>query len=147
MNFPDDWEGSSTTAAVAELVAGIVLPPIEPLATDMAAVASLPRLPSLERGPDGIGTAPSQLAVVQAFMDECVGIVAAFNALANRTAASLAAVFEGFATAAAIERSLLGISEAAANGLVDYSTVMVRELLSQSLQFLISNQEPQSTVN
>ncbi|MEO8220997.1 MAG: hypothetical protein ABI563_09455 [Specibacter sp.] len=146
-----------------------MLPPIEPLATDMAAAALFPRLPSLERGPDGTGTAPSQLAVVQAFMDECVGIVAAFNALANRTAASLAAVLERFASAAAIERRLLGldawqndvstagsnaeiatilgISEAAANGLVDHSTVMVRELLSQSLQFLISNQEPQSTVN
>lgn len=150
VNFPDGWEGSSTTAAVAELVAGIVLPSIEPLASDMAAVSLLPRLPSLDRGPDGIGAAPSQLAVVQGFMDECVGIVAAFNALVNRTAASLAAVLERFATAAAIERRLLGldawqndvstagsnaeiatilgISEAGANALVDHSAVMVREL-------------------
>lgn len=148
MNFPDGWEGSSTTAAVAELVAAIVLPSIESLSADMESISSLPRLPSLHHGPGR--TPPSQLSVVQALMDECVGMVAAFNALANRTAASLAAVLERYSTAAATERRLLGldnwqndmstagsnaeiatvlgISEAAANGLVDHCTVMVREL-------------------
>ncbi|MHA7270952.1 HNH endonuclease signature motif containing protein [Arthrobacter sp. HLT1-20] len=148
VNFPDGWEDSSTTVAVAELVAAIVLPSIEPLVTDMEAVSALPCLPSLARGPGQVP--PSQLGVVQALMDECVGMVAAFNGLANRTAAALAAVLERYATAAATERRLLGldkwqndmsmsgsnaeigtvlgISEAAANGLVEHCTVMVREL-------------------
>ncbi|MHA7306555.1 HNH endonuclease signature motif containing protein [Arthrobacter sp. TMN-49] len=148
VNFPEGRDGSSTTAAVAELVTGIVLPSIEPLDADIAALASLPRLPTLAPGP--VPIEPSQLSVVQALMDECVGIVAAFNALQNRATASLAEVLERFASAAALERRLLGldrwqnevstsgttaeiatilgISEAAANGLVEHSTAVVREL-------------------
>ena len=45
VNFPVGRDGSSTTLSVADLIAGLALPSIEPLGTDIAAMAGLPDLP------------------------------------------------------------------------------------------------------
>ncbi|MFQ4150554.1 hypothetical protein AAGW05_18585, partial [Arthrobacter sp. LAPM80] len=45
VNFPTGRDPSPATSGVAALVAGLVLPSIEPLATDIACLADLPRLP------------------------------------------------------------------------------------------------------
>ncbi|MGP9502361.1 DUF222 domain-containing protein [Specibacter sp. AOP5-B1-6] len=45
VNFPVGRDGSSTTVSVADLIAGLALPSIEPLGTDIAAMAGLPDLP------------------------------------------------------------------------------------------------------
>ncbi|MHA7269325.1 HNH endonuclease signature motif containing protein [Arthrobacter sp. HLT1-20] len=104
-NFPESRDDSSTTASVADLVAGLALPSIEPLSTDMAALLQLPKLPSLSAEP----SQQCQLFVVRDIMNDCVEIAAALTALSNRTAAALAAVLERFGSAAAMERGILGL--------------------------------------
>lgn len=123
MNFPREEDGSSATVTVAELIAGLVLPSIEPLSSFIAGFSFLPPLPypsELSSGtPAGTASAPatatgaafggvgSQLEAVQLLLEGCTDAVAALRVHQNQGAGLAAVLIERCAAVAAVEDGLL----------------------------------------
>ncbi|MFQ4149694.1 DUF222 domain-containing protein [Arthrobacter sp. LAPM80] len=150
VNFPTGRDPSPATSGVAALVAGLVLPSIEPLATDIACLADLPRLPdpaarfqSRPTGPSGSdpsGSGPDadadavfvpecQLDGARLLMDQCAADIAALNRLQNRCAGVAARLLERFESAAAFEGTVLGLDVWAREAHLDGSRAEIASLL------------------
>ncbi|MHA7175921.1 DUF222 domain-containing protein [Arthrobacter sp. Sr24] len=111
--FPMDRENLSTTARVAELIDGLTLPTIEPLASDIASLVGLPALPLPESsGPQR----PSQLAGIRTLMDDCGEAVASLRRHQNKCAAHVAIMVERMDSASVIEGGLLSLGAWQKNG-------------------------------
>ena len=142
-----DRENLSATARVAELVDGITLPTIAPLASDIAPLVGLPPLPRAEHS----GPQPqSQLEGIRALMDSCGDAVSAMRRHQNQCAAFVAFMVERMESASRIEGGLLSLGTWQKNGalaqiaaelatilhvaegyawrLIDHSVALVRQL-------------------
>ena len=116
VNFPREEDDSSATVTVAELIAGLVFPSLEPLDTDIAGFSSLPPLPYPGETHPGTATAAtagaaggggSQLESVQLLLEGCADAVDALRVHQNRGAGLAAVLIERCASVAAVEDGLL----------------------------------------
>ncbi|SEE70287.1 HNH endonuclease [Arthrobacter alpinus] len=146
-DFPESRGDSSTTASVAELIAALPLPRVEPLEHCLHALRELPPRPA----PRATGPASySQLDGVRSLMDQCLHAVAALHRHQNQCAALLITLVEQLESTTLIEGRLLSldpwqrthsldqvraelaitlhIPEGAAGRLMAHATTLVREL-------------------
>ncbi|SEE40160.1 HNH endonuclease [Arthrobacter alpinus] len=146
-DFPESRGDSSTTASVAELIAALPLPRVEPLEHCLHALRELPPRPA----PRATGPASySQLDGVRSLMDQCLHAVAALHRHQNQCAALLITLVEQLESTTLIEGKLLTldpwqrthslnqvraelaitlhIPEGAAGRLMGHASTLVREL-------------------
>lgn len=145
VNFPSGREGASAAGSVADFLDGLVLPTVDPVVEELAALPGYPPLPS----PDGSG-GWSQLDGARALMAGCLDAAAALRRHQNRCAALMAVTVEHLETVAAAEGGLLGldpwqkgmllqqtqaelalvlgVSEGATARLVEHAKALVRDL-------------------
>ncbi|WP_449372894.1 DUF222 domain-containing protein [Arthrobacter psychrolactophilus] len=112
-NSPLERGRSAATSTVAELFAGLSLPLIEPLATDIAAMADLPRLPvpgtpSLSEEPE---PPASQLDAAWLLLNDCTDALALLRKHQNSCAAMAAVLIERFDSASLLESNILGFDQ------------------------------------
>ncbi|WP_315914610.1 DUF222 domain-containing protein [Arthrobacter sp. lap29] len=127
MNIPAGWDASSTTRHVADLIAGLTLPLIEPLDTDISAMSSFPKYPvphsadpavprSGDRIPDNLQSSAensshqgpqSQLESARLLMDECTDALVALKKHQNQCAALAAVLIERLQATALLEATVL----------------------------------------
>lgn len=157
-DLPGDRDDDSTTRTVAEIIDALALPPIQPLATDIAALSGLPELPV----PASSGPASwSQLDGVRALMDGCGDAIAALRRHQNQCAAHVAIMVERMEASAVLEGGLLSldwwqrsgsieqikaelavllhVTEGAAGRLIDESVTLVR-LMPATMEKLSSGE-------
>ncbi|SED80827.1 HNH endonuclease [Arthrobacter alpinus] len=103
-DFPVPRGDSSTTASVAELIAALPLPRVEPLEHCLHALHELPPRPApRETGPASY----SQLDGVRSLMDQCLHAVAALHRHQNQCAALLITLVDRLESTTLIEGKLL----------------------------------------
>ena len=111
-NFQNDRAVSSTTSAVADIIAALELPSISPLATDIVGLSSLHPLPepgsrrNVAGDAGGQGT-NNQLDVARSVMDSCVDAIDELRKHQNRCAALAAKLIEKLESSVALEGGIL----------------------------------------
>lgn len=124
--FPIDRENLSATARVAELIDGLALPTIEPLASDIEPLVGLPALPL----PENSGAQRhSQLEGIRALMDSCGDAVASLRRHQNQCAALVAVMVERLDSASVIEGGLLSLGAWQKNGALAQITTELATIL------------------
>lgn len=120
-DFPTDREASSTTGSVADLIAALLLPSIEPLGSDIDRLSALPRLPipdaragsrnaqDTDASRQGHDVPRSQLEAVRRYMDECFEGIAGLKKHQNQSAALAAILIERLHSFAELEGGILGL--------------------------------------
>lgn len=153
-NSPLERGSSATIATVAELLAELTLPVIEPLATDIAAMADLPLLPvpgipAVSEEVEPVAPA-SQLDATWRLLTDCTDALSLLTAHRNSCAAMAAVLIERFDAASVLEGNILGfdqwqrkvslmalrsevagilaVPESVAAGLIEHATSIVRRL-------------------
>lgn len=117
-DFPIVRDISSTTASMADLIAALQLPSIEPLATDMQKMSTLPPLPEPDfrthaaplGAEDDFRPGPTcQLDTARALMNSCVDAIEGMKRHQNRCAAFAARVIEKLQSTVSLEGSILAL--------------------------------------
>ncbi|WP_082634259.1 HNH endonuclease signature motif containing protein [Arthrobacter alpinus] len=119
MGFPMNRENASATATVADLIAGLTLPVIEPLASDIEPLLGLPPLPPPENltfphaGPHSgtqLGSQRgSQIEGVRGLMDSYGDAIAAMRRHQNQCAAHVAVLVERLDSLSVVEGGLVAL--------------------------------------
>ena len=114
LDFPNDRALSSTTSAVADVIAALRLPSISSLANDIVGLSSLPPLPepgSCQNIPGTAGRqeANNQLDVARSLMDSCVDAIDGMRKHQNRCAALTARLIEKLESSVALEGGILAL--------------------------------------